>query len=183
MTAGSTRHQSATPATVRLATPDDANALARLRYEFRASLGAPDEDEAEFIARCREWMAQRLEPSARWRAWVAETTQGIIGAVWIGLIEKMPNPILEPEEHGYLTNFYVRDGARGAGIGTALLDAALGWCVERGVHAVLLWPTTRSRPLYERHGFAPPSALMERIVTGDSAPWPTAPRTGPSHRG
>ena len=167
------RHQAAIQATIRLATPFDADALARLRYEFRASLGAPDEDEAGFIARCTEWMAPRLEPSARWRAWVAETGQGIIGAVWIGLIEKMPNPILEPEEHGYLTNFYVRESARGAGIGAALLDAALGWCVERGVHAVLLWPTTRSRPLYERHGFAPPSALMERIVTGDSAPWPT----------
>lgn len=165
-------------ATIRIATPRDAVALARLRYEFRASLGAPDEAEPVFVQRCIAWMTPRLEPSARWRAWVAETPEGIVGAVWIGLIEKMPNPIEEPEEHGYLTNFYVRPGTRGAGVGTALLDAALQWCAERGVHAVMLWPTVRSRPLYERHGFATPAALMELIVTGHSAPWPTdAPPT------
>ena len=166
---------SSTPPSVRAGTPGDAVALARLRYEFRASLGAPDEDEATFVERCSAWMTPRLEPAARWRAWVAETSDGIIGAVWIGLIEKMPNPIAEPEEHGYLTSFYVRAEARGTGVGTALLDAALGWCAERGVHAVMLWPTQRSRPLYERYGFAPPAALMELIVTGDGAPWPTTP--------
>jgi GNAT superfamily N-acetyltransferase len=167
--------------TVRAATPDDAVALARLRYEFRASLGAPTEDAAAFLERCSAWMTPRLEPAARWRAWVAETPDGIIGAIWIGLIEKLPNPIAEPEEHGYLTNFYVRSAARGTGVGTALLDAALGWCTERGVHAVMLWPTHRSRPLYERHGFAPPAALMELIVTGEGAPWPTtSPRDGTS---
>ena len=162
--------------TIRAATSADAATLARLRYEFRASLGDPDEAEAAFVDRCTAWMRTHLESGTRWRAWVAESSDDIIGAVWIGLIEKMPNPIAEPEEHGYLTSFYVRPTARGAGIGTALLDAALGWCGERGVHAVMLWPTERSRPLYERHGFAPPSALMERIVTGDAAPWPTTRR-------
>jgi GNAT superfamily N-acetyltransferase len=162
--------------TVRVGTPADAPALARLRYEFRASLSAPDESEDAFVRRCLAWMTPRLEPEARWRAWVAESAEGIIGGVWIGLIEKMPNPIVEPEEHGYLTNFYVRESARGTGVGTALLAAALEWCTERGVHAVMLWPTQRSRPLYERHGFAPPASLMELIVTGEGAPWPTAPR-------
>jgi GNAT superfamily N-acetyltransferase len=164
------------PITIRAGGPDDAVALARLRYEFRAGLGDPDEDQAAFVARCVAWMAARLQPDARWRAWVAESPDGIFGAVWIGLIEKMPNPIAEPEEHGYLTNFYVRSGSRGAGVGTALLDAALAWCSERAVHAVMLWPTERSRPLYERHGFATPTALMELIVTGDAAPWPTTRR-------
>jgi GNAT superfamily N-acetyltransferase len=165
--------------TVRAATPLDAVALAGLRYEFRASLGAPEEDEESFVTRCIAWMTPRLAPDARWRAWVAEAPEGIIGAVWIGLIEKMPNPIAEPEEHGYLTNFYVQSSARGSGVGTVLLDAALGWCAERGVHSVMLWPTQRSRTLYERHGFAPPAALMELIVTGEGAPWPTTPRDEP----
>jgi GNAT superfamily N-acetyltransferase len=160
--------------TIRAASPADAVALAQMRYEFRASLGEPEEDERAFVARCITWMKPRLAADARWRAWIAESDNGIHGAVWIGLIEKMPNPIAEPEEHGYLTSFYVRPGARGAGIGTALLGAALGWCADRGVHAVLLWPTAQSRPLYERHGFAPPKSLMEHIVTGDAAPWPTS---------
>ena len=163
----------ASAAVIRAATPRDATALARLRFEFRASIGAPEEAEDAFIQRCIAWMAPRLEPEARWRAWVAESGDGLVGAVWIGLIEKMPNPIAEPEEHGYLTNFYVRETSRATGVGTALLETALDWCRQRGVHAVLLWPTTRSRPLYERYGFAPPASLMELIVTGEAAPWPT----------
>jgi GNAT superfamily N-acetyltransferase len=164
---------SASAPRIRAATPEDASALARLRYEFRASIGVPDEPREGFVERCVAWMTPRLMPDARWRAWVAEGPEGIVGAVWIGLIEKMPNPIAEPEEHGYLTNFYVQPTVRGTGTGTALLDSALGWCAERGVHAVMLWPTERSRALYERHGFAAPSSLMERIVTGDAAPWPS----------
>jgi len=152
----------------------DAVALAKLRLEFRASIGAPEEDDATFLTRCTAWMESRLHPDSRWHVWIAEADREILGTVWIGLIEKMPNPIAEPEENGYLTNFYVVPRAQGSGIGTALLDAALAWCREREVHAVILWPTARSRPLYQRHGFAPPTALMEKVVTGDGAPWLSA---------
>jgi GNAT superfamily N-acetyltransferase len=119
-------------------------------------------------------MTSRLAPGSSWRAWLAERGDELLGNVWVELIEKMPNPIAEPEENGYLTNFYVVPRAQGMGVGTALLDAALTWCRDRQVHAVILWPTRRSRPLYERHGFAPPAALMEKVVTGEGAPWPSA---------
>ena len=160
--------------TIRAAAPADAASLAALRLEFRASIGTPEEQDAVFLARCTAWMQSRLGPTSPWRAWIAESGDDVLGTVWIELIEKMPNPIAEPEENGYLTNFYVVPRAQGMGIGTALLGAALGWCREREVHAVILWPTKRSRPLYERHGFAPPSALMEKVVTGEGAPWPSA---------
>ena len=176
--AGSGRASAATPTsfTVREATAADAARLAALRLEFRASIGTPEEQGAAFLARCTAWMQSRLTPGSPWRAWIAEGEQKLLGTVWIEVIEKMPNPIAEPEENGYLTNFYVIPSAQGTGIGTALLDAALGWCREREVHALILWPTKRSRSLYERHGFAPPAALMEKVVTGEGAPWPSAPQ-------
>ena len=148
--------------TVREATAADAAALARLRYEFRAPLGEVTEGEEAFVARCAAWMAARLGGGARWRAWVAEADGAVVGTIWVGLIEKMPNPTPEAEEHAYVTNVYVRPAARGAGTGSALLRAALAWCEARGVHAAVLWPTVRSAPLYRRHGFATPAALLER---------------------
>ena len=162
------------PYVVRMGTAADAPRLAALRLEFRAAIGTPEEDDAAFLARCTAWMEARLSPGSAWRAWLAEREGEILGTVWIELIEKMPNPIAEPEENGYLTNFYVVPRAQGMGIGTALLGAALSWCRDRQVHAVILWPTKRSRPLYERHGFASPAALMEKVVTGEGAPWPSA---------
>ena len=157
-----------------MAIPSDASRLATLRLEVRAAIGSPEESDAEFIARCTGWMQARLGPGSNWRAWLAEREGEIVGTVWIQVIEKMPNPIAEPEENAYLTNFYVVPRAQGTGVGTALLGAALAWCREREVHAVILWPTKRSRPLYERHGFGPPAALMEKVVTGEGAPWPSA---------
>ena len=152
--------------TVREAIAADAPALAPLRWEFRAPLGAVTEAEGAFVARCAAWMAARLGAGDAWRAWVAESAGEVVGTIWVGLIEKLPNPTPEPEEHAYVTNVYVRPAARGAGVGSALLRAALAWCEGRGVHAVVLWPTARSAPLYRRHGFDTPAALLESATTG-----------------
>ena len=155
---------------VRRAGPSDASALARLRYEFRASLKPAAEDEPSFVARCETWMAPRLGGDSAWAAWVAERRAAIVGTVWMEFFEKMPNPVAEAEAHGYLTNFYVRDGERGAGTGSRLLEVALAECERRRVHQVLLWPTDRSRPLYERFGFGVRDDHMARVVVAPRAP-------------
>jgi GNAT superfamily N-acetyltransferase len=146
---------------VRPAIPGDASALARLRYEFRAGLAPVVESEAAFVARCEPWMAQRLA-CGTWSAWVATADGEMVGTVWLQLVEKLPNPVAEPERHGYLTSCYVRARYRNAGVGTALLEAALGECDRRACDAVILWPTPESRSLYERHGFAVRDDTMER---------------------
>ena len=149
---------------VRLAGAADAAPLARLRYEFRSSVGIVGEGESEFVERCRRWMQERLSEGGPWRCWVAERGGELVGNLWAQLIEKIPNPAVEPERHAYVTNFYVREGERGRGTGSLLLAAALGWCRSSGVHAVILWPTERSRALYLRHGFAVREDLLELII-------------------
>lgn len=162
---------SASPrAVIRAAVPDDAPALARLRYDFRASLADPSESVDSFTERCTDWMASRLRDEARWRAWIAERDGRIVGTIWLGSIEKIPNPASEPESYGYITNTYVVPEARGEGIGESLVTEAVRWCEARGVHAIVLWSTRRSAPLYRRHGFAEPDRLLERIVTEVSIP-------------
>ena len=109
-------------------------------------------------------MEKHLEENDFWRCWIAEENGSFIGAVWLQLVEKIPNPRAEAEHHAYVTNFYVNESARGRGIGTRLLRTAIEWCRTRDVHAIILWPTDRSRSLYERHGFAVRDDLMELIV-------------------
>jgi len=149
---------------VRLASEADAEALARLRYAFRSGVGEVSEGEAEFVGRCRLWMEERLRGGGAWRCWVAERGGVPVGNVWAQLIEKIPNPSVEPERHAYVTNFYVLEGERGRGTGSRLLAAALDCCEEAGVHAVILWPTERSRSLYLRRGFAVRDDLLELII-------------------
>lgn len=147
---------------VRPATSRDAGSLARLRYAFRADFDPTIESELEFLPRCQAWMAARLSSSGLWHCWVAESAQHLVGMVWLQLIEKLPNPVEESEWHGYVSSLYVDPAWRSVGLGSALLNDCLKECAAREVDAVILWPTPRSRTLYERHGFAVRDDLMEK---------------------
>jgi len=70
------------------------------------------------------------------------------------LVEKIPNPIAEPEHYVYLTNFYVREEYRDQGLGSRLLAAVLDWAKSQNAEMIILWPTERSKPFYLRHGFS-----------------------------
>jgi GNAT superfamily N-acetyltransferase len=150
---------------VRRAGPGDAPALATLRWEFRAEMGQATEPREAFEARARVWMAERLASGGAWRAWVAEDGSGDpVGCLWLQFIEKVPNPGAEEELHGYVTSVYVAPAGRGGGTGAALVEAALAECTAAGVDSVVLWPTSRSRSLYERYGFAVPGDLLELVL-------------------
>jgi GNAT superfamily N-acetyltransferase len=149
---------------LRLATHEDARALARLRWEFRSSIAEPDENEADFTARCERWMASRLgasDGSDVWRCWVAEVGEELVGCLWLQTVEKIPNPTPEPERHAYITNVYVRPRSRGSGIGSALVAEAIAWCRASHLDSAFLWATPESRSLYGRHGFDIPERVME----------------------
>jgi GNAT superfamily N-acetyltransferase len=143
------------PASVRVrrAKRADAGILARLRHEFRAPLGQNVESHADFLDRCEAWMHARLGSESAWRVWIAEAEGDAVGAVWLQLVEKLPNPVAESEWHGYVSNLYVRERVRAQGVGSLLLRAALDECARADVDNVILWPTPQSRSLYARHGF------------------------------
>ncbi len=144
---------------IRLARPDDARALAELRWEFRAGRDPAVEEHQAFVDRCAEWMAHELA-AATWRAWVAVHDERIIGQVWVQMIHKVPNPIGERDRHAYLSNLFVQPSARG-GVGTALLETAIEWARANGVDRIVLWPSARSVTLYRRYDFRRDADVME----------------------
>jgi len=155
---------------IRRGAPEDASDLARLRYAFRTELDPAAESEATFLTRCTRWMDDRLRPGTAWCCWVALVGPSIVGTVWLQQVEKLPNPVGHPGFHGYVTSVYVVPRLRNAGIGSALLAACVAEAETQGLDALFLWPTARSRPLYERHGFVIRDDLLERRSGADCRP-------------
>ena len=149
---------------IRLARSNDSNALAELRYQFRAEAGSATENKSRFVRRCASWMKKRLLSGSRpWRCWVLDDGKRLLGHVCVQLLEKLPNPVKdELELHAYLTNFYVIPEIRSQGFGKRLLDQALSWCRAQGTDAIILWATPESRSLYRRCGFSEPADILEQ---------------------
>jgi ribosomal protein S18 acetylase RimI-like enzyme len=145
---------------IRAATPADAEALAGLRWEFRGPRDNTVEKEVDFLGRCVPWMRSRLQPESPWRVWLAERDAVAVGQIWLQIFEKLPNPNGEGQRHAYISNLYVQPSSRG-GVGSRLLEAALEYAAANGVDRVLLWPSARSVPLYQRRGFTRAGEVME----------------------
>ena len=143
------------------ATPRDAPAMAQLRWEFRAGRGVPPtETREDFVARCTTWMSRELGPGGSWLAWVAVHEGRLVGQIWMHTIDKVPNPIAEPERHGYISNLYVSPDLRG-GVGSRLLKTTIDWAVANGIDRIVLWPSPLSKTLYVRNGFTPDGDVFE----------------------
>ena len=146
---------------VRPARPADAGSLAELRWTFKQedhegrppTLARPGE-EAE------HWIHDRLR-NGHWLAWVAEAEGEICGHVFLCLVERMPEPYEDNNPVGYVTNYFVLPSHRNKGAGSALLEALKQHSRSACLEGLIVWPSERSTPLYQRLGFQPPEELLE----------------------
>lgn len=153
---------------IRPATDEDTDELARLRWEFRIESGTPATRTYEtFVEEFRAFARDAFADGASWRAWVADDDGRLVGCAWLRLIERVPHPnkTLDERPIAYVTNMFIEPSHRNAGLGRALLDHALDFAREREVDGVVLWPSDRSRPFYERAGFGPGPLWID--VAGD----------------
>src|SRR5690606_32756431 len=135
---------------MREATATDAPALAVLRYRFRSAIGTAVEGESAFGDRAAARLRGRIGRLA-WGPGVAEAAgDRIVGNIFLQLVEKLPNPVVEAEAIGYITNLYVVPEYRRQGIGRRLLHAALAACAPGEVDTLILWPTPESVALYRK---------------------------------
>ncbi|WP_031153722.1 GNAT family N-acetyltransferase [Streptomyces erythrochromogenes] len=146
---------------VRPARPADARALAELRWTFKQEdFGGRAPTPARDVAEAERWIRDRLG-DGRWLAWVAEGGGGIRGHVFLCLVERMPEPYEDNSAVGYVTNFFVMPAYRNKGVGSALLAALREHARGAGLDGLIVWPSERSAPLYQRLGFLPPEELLE----------------------
>jgi ribosomal protein S18 acetylase RimI-like enzyme len=155
---------------IRLATHNDADELARLRWTFRVEHGTPaDRTFEDFVDEFRGFAREVLADGAPWRAWVAEAGDRLVGCLWFQLVEKVPHPSRRRWERpiGYVTNVFVEPDLRNAGIGARMMDEALAFARERRVAEVVVWPSAGSDSFYRRAGFRAEDAPLLLELAGD----------------
>ena len=151
-----TLKQPALPVTFRIATVQDADELARLRWDF-----SPDEVQSSvqsFEDFGREFgvFLQSALGSQTWAIWVAECQGRLIGNIYVKLVDKVPRPGRFSAKYGYVTNVYVEPQSQRLGVGSKLLQSVIAWAREQRLEFLIVWPWPRDDTIrfYERCGFA-----------------------------
>jgi GNAT superfamily N-acetyltransferase len=93
-----------------------------------------------------------IEREGLWAAWADEHIVGTASAVHYGSL-------------AYLGLMTVHPRTQRRGIGTRLLEHALGWLEARGNPIVLLDATEQGAPLYERYGFIDDARASEWVAS------------------
>ena len=149
----------------------DLAAIVELRREWtreeHGEIEAPDFEENLAAWYAREWSRRVI--------WLAEVGGRPVGMMNLAIYERMPRPGRALSRWGYLGNVFVLAEYRNRGIGSRLVSAALSFADQNGFVRVVLSPSQRSVPLYERAGFGPADALMLR--TPPQAPADSASRS------
>lgn len=150
----------AAPATIRPATPADAEVLSALsRATFVETFGAmgyhPD-DLAQFLEASYGLPATAvLLADPAHGAWLAERGGEAVGYAVAGPCG-LPNPAVTPS-CGELQRLYLRRHAQSGGIGAALMAAALAWLERDGPRPLWLgvWSGNHgAQRFYRRYGFS-----------------------------
>jgi GNAT superfamily N-acetyltransferase len=123
-------------------------------------------DDPGFDDRFAAWFVRE---SARRITWLAEADDRAVGMMNLTVFERMPRPGRPPSRWGYLGNAFVLAAYRNQGAGGKLIDALLHYADDNGFARVVLSPSERSIPFYERAGFGPADALLLR-PSGQTTP-------------
>jgi ribosomal protein S18 acetylase RimI-like enzyme len=138
--------------TVRRVTPDEVDPMRDLRLralqDAPLAFGSTHAREAAFE---REVWEQRTRENA-----AGERSVAFVLEPWAGMAV---GAIHDDDEPGvaHLYGMWVAPEARGAGAGRALVDAVIGWAIERGATRVMTSvesTNAAARSLYARAGFA-----------------------------
>jgi GNAT superfamily N-acetyltransferase len=145
-------------AIIRRAGIADSAALARLRWRWRTEeRGEHGLSQWEFETAFRHWWGSRQETHV---AYIAEREGDPVGMAWLAMFDRIPQPRHLERLAGNVQSVFVLEPFRNQGIGRALVEAAIGDARARGAGYLIVHPSQRAYPLYERLGFAATNDLL-----------------------
>jgi GNAT superfamily N-acetyltransferase len=139
----------------------DLSGIASLRREWTEENAGGPIDDPGYEERFADWM---VRTGAGRQAWVAEADGELIGMINMAVFDRMPHPGQDNSTWGYVANVYVRPAYRNAGVGKLLMDELMAYARSARLARVVLHPSDRAVPFYERAGFGPADMLMAHTL-------------------
>jgi GNAT superfamily N-acetyltransferase len=154
-------------ATLRPATPADAQALTRLRGFMHEAIGDTLTD--TWREACSSTFERRLAGTG-FVAYLVEVDELAVcsGVGW--LEDHLPSPHQVDGRRGHIASMSTDPAHRRNGHARLVFEALMAWCADQGISRVDLRATEDGRPLYESYGF--------RVLGGATMAW-NAPGTRP----
>jgi GNAT superfamily N-acetyltransferase len=151
-------HPNDAGATIRRAGIADTAALARLRWIWRTDeRGEHGLSQAEFETELGRWWRSREESHV---AYIAERDGDAVGMAWLAVFDRIPQPRDVERLAGNVQSVFVIEAFRNQGIGRALVEAVIAHARARGAGYLIVHPSQRAYPLYERLGFTATKNLL-----------------------
>ena len=144
-----------------MAAEEDLEQLAVLRWESREEGGEqPVADKVEFVENCVRFFREGLEDGKDVH-WLAVEGDEIIAELLVQQIPMVPRPCKLQDQFGYIADSYTKPEWRDRGIGSELLRRAVDWARREDLELLLVWPSARAVPFYERLGFTCENDVMQ----------------------
>jgi GNAT superfamily N-acetyltransferase len=147
------------PITYRLATVDDVDALADLRWLMETERH-PDHhtDHDAYLAAARVSIGSEIERGAH-IGFLAESGGQVVACAILIWWTMLPSLLDFHRRRGYVSSVYTRLEYRRRGIARNLMERLIARAREMGASRLILWASEMGRPLYLDLGFAPAHAL------------------------
>lgn len=120
---------------------------------------APATKYGEFEASYVHWANENTSTHT---CYVIERGGDIIGMAWIAYLARVPSPQAFDRKIADLQSVYVAPEARGAGLGSQLIEYATQQAFAAGVERVQVHSTAQAVTAYERSGFEATDILRQR---------------------
>jgi GNAT superfamily N-acetyltransferase len=149
---------------IRTAGIDDLDHLLHHRRAMFEEIGFRDPAVLDRVDRfSREYFLEAL-PAGRYKAWVAEDTNGrVLGGGGIVISSWPGYPSENHPKRLWILNMYTEPEARRHGIAKRLVQAMIDWCGKEGFSSVSLHASDAGRPLYAGLGFHPTNEMTLQL--------------------
>ncbi len=144
---------------VRQVSSRDSAGLAVLRRAWSEELAGGALDDDGFEERFALWSAAEESRRVMFVAFAGGLEVGMVNLV---VFERMPRPEQAGSRWCYLSNAFVLPEHRDRGVGSTLLKAVMNHARLCGAVRIVLSPSERSVPFYQRAGFGPATMLMAK---------------------